>query len=359
MPTQLTCEFPFVLTEIAECAVLEELSPQEVQEIADLCDEDAVKNVFGHTIPASSPALLAAEIVPPAIQEVLDAFADVFPSELPLGLPVSRTTDHRIELEVGSRPPAHRIYRMAPAEDLELKKQLDAYLKADQIEPAKSPFGAGVLFARKKDGAMRLCIDYRGLNAITVKDRYPLSRIDEMLDNMRRASFFTKLDLQQGFHQIRVHPDHVPRTAFQTKYGSFQFKVMPFGLCNATATFQRTMNQVLACHREYADVYIDDIIIHSRTLAEHVQHLRAILVDLRRESLFAKRKKCSFAQSETDFCGFIVGASGIRTQPQKLEAIRNWPVSQNPKDIRSFLGLCGFYQRFIPKYADTASPMTD
>ena len=119
------------------------------------------------------------------------------------------------------------------------------------------------------------------------------------------------------------------------------------------------MNQILANHLEYADVYIDDIIIHSRTFAEHVRHVRAILADLRQEKLFAKRKKWSFAQAETDFCGFIFGASGIRTQPQKLEAILTWPVPQNPKDIRSFLGLCGFYQRFIPRYADLAAPMTD
>ena len=234
----------------------------------------------------------------PPVQAILDEFADVFPDKLPLGLPVTRETDHTIDLVEGARPPAHRVYRLSPAEDAELKKQLDAYLQAGQIEPARSPFGAGVLFARKKDGTMRMCIDYRALNNITQKDKYPLPRIDEMLDNMAGAEFFTKLDLQQGYHQIRVKAEHIPRTAFQTRYGSFQFRVMPFGLCNAPATFQRTMNNLLADCRGFAAVYIDDIVIFSRTFEEHCQHIRAVLQRLRAEKLYAKRKKCSFAQRE-------------------------------------------------------------
>ena len=187
---------------------------------------------------------------------------------------------------------------MSPDEDRELRAQLEKYRAAGQIEPANSPFGAGVLFARKKDNTLRLCIDYRALNKITVKDRYPVPRIDEMLDEMVHATWFSKLDLQQGYHQILVIPEHVERTAFNTKYGSFQFKVMPFWLCNAPATFQRTMNNVLSEHRTFAAVYIDDIIVHSNSYEDHLEHLRKIFETLRAQKLYAKASKCSFAQRE-------------------------------------------------------------
>lgn len=248
---------------------------------------------------------------------------------------------------------------MSPAEDTELKTQLEAYLAAGQIEPAQSPFGAGVLFARKKDGSQRLCIDYRGLNVITVKDKYPLPRIDEILDNMAGCRVFSKMDLHSGYHQIRIKPEDIFKTAFQTKYGSFQFKVMPFGLTNAPATFQRMMNQIMQKHREYTDVYLDDIVIHSRTLEEHAEHLRAILDTLRTEKLYAKLRKCEFARNSIEVCGHIISEKGISTMPSKLQNISEWPVPKNPADIKSFLGLCGFYQKFIPKYAAITVPLTE
>ena len=248
---------------------------------------------------------------------------------------------------------------MAPDEEKELKSQLDKYLAAGQIERARSPFGAGVLFARKKDGTLRLCIDYRALNKITKMDKYPLPRIDEMLDEMRGAHIFSKLDLQQGYHQIRVVPEHIERTAFNTKFGSFQFKVMPFGLCNAPATFQRTMNLILEPLRKFAAVYIDDIIIHSSSLEDHLDHLRQVFDALRAEKLYAKASKCAFLLEEVDFCGFVVGSQGIRTQHSKVEAIQKSPPLQNAKDVRSFLGLCGFYQKFIKNYSHLVASLTD
>ena len=151
------------------------------------------------------------------------------------------------------------------------------------------------------------------MNAITLKDKYPLPRIDELLDNMRGASVFSKMDLQQGYHQIRVLAEHVPRTAFQTKYGSYQFLVLPFGLCNAPATFQRTMNDLLAIYRSFAEVYIDDIVIHSDTIAEHAEHLEKVLTLLRKEKLYAKRSKCSFARDFIEFCGFNVSKRNLDT----------------------------------------------
>ena len=166
---------------------------------------------------------------------------------------------------------------MSPAEDQELKKQLSDYLDQAFIEESKSPFGAGVLFAKKKDGNLRLCIDYRGLNKITVVDRFALPRIDEMLDRMQGATYFTKLDLSQGFHQIRVFEDLRYRTAFQTKYGSYQFKVMPFGLCNAPATFQRTINCALKGLEPFSGAYTDDIVIFSTSLQDHLRQLCKVL----------------------------------------------------------------------------------
>ena len=197
--------------------------------IEKLPHDDESRTIYGKVIPKPVPVVAEAAQIPTPrlIQQVLMEFRDVFPDDLPLGLPKSRDTDHSIDLEENAKIPAHRIYRLSPAEDAELQKQLTAYLAAGQIEPARSPFGAGVLFARKKDGTLRLCIDYRELNKITLKDKYPLPRIDELLDNMAGSRYFSKLDLQQGYHQIRVKKEHIPRTAFQTRYGSFQFRVMP------------------------------------------------------------------------------------------------------------------------------------
>ena len=215
-----------------------------------------------------------------------------------------------------------------------------------------------MLFARKKNGTLRLCIDYRALNKLTLKDKYPLQRIDELLDNMVGANWFSKIDLQQGYHQIRVKKEHVPRTAFQTRYGSFQFRVLPFGLCNAPATFQRTMNNLLTPCREFAEVYIDDIIIHSRTLKEHAEHVRAVLSLLRKENLYAKMKKCAFGLREVEFCGFVVTADGIKSHPDKLKSIREWPEPQNVQETRAFFGLAGFYLRFVKHFAIIAHPIS-
>ena len=215
------------------------------------------------------------------------------------------------------------------------------------------------MFARKKDGTLRLCIDYRGLNSITIKDRYPIPSIDEQLDRFAKCSVFSKLDLASGYHQLRVLQDHVPRTAFNTQFGSFQWKVMPFGLTNAPATFQRMMNGILAPFlRSFAQVYLDDIIIFSVDLQTHVGHLTKILDVLRKNKLYCKLSKCTFAQTEVEFCGFLVSKKGIRTHPEKIQLIQNWPVPKEISDLKSFLGLCGFYQRFIPRYAALIACLT-
>ena len=196
------------------------------------------------------------------------------------------------------------------------------------------------------------------MNKVTVKDIYPLPRIEEILDSLANAKYYTKLDLQQGYHQIRMHPDHAKRTAFQTKFGSFHFLVMPFGLANAPATFQCTMDHLLHEFRSFCHAYLDDIVIYSNSLEEHLTHLTQVLQKLREENFYAKTSKCSFAQNEIEYCGFIVGRGGIRTQPEKIQAVYDWKPPTNVKEIRSFLGLTGFYQRFIEGYAKIVSPLT-
>ena len=293
------------------------------------------------------------------IKELNEEFKSLFPEKMPPGLPPQRTTDHRIDIKPGSKIPAQRLYRMSPLEDEELRRQLKEWLDLGIIERANSPYGAGVLFVPKANGKLRMCADYRPLNAITVVDQYPLPRIEELIDQVGKAKFFSKLDLHSGFHQIRVHPDHIPRTAFKTKYGTFQSKVMTFGLCNAPATFQRTMDLLFGDLRDFVGVYMDDVLIFSETSDAHVQDLRTVYDRLAKERLYINGEKCTFAQSEVSYCGFIVGEHGVRPQPEKLAVVHAWPTPKDPGDIRSFLGLCGFYQRFVPDYATIATPLTN
>ena len=297
--------------------------------------------------------------VPPEVSDLIKKFPEVFSAKLPDGLPPQRDTDHKIEIVPGSKPPARRIYRMSPAEEMELKLQLEDHLRAGRLRPSVSPYGAGTLFASKKDGGLRLCIDYRWLNRITVPNRYPLPRIDELIDKLKGARYFSKLDLSQGFHQIRIAAGDEHKTAFQTKFGSFEWTVMPFGLSNAPATFQMTMDKIFADISDFTDVYIDDIVIFSNSLEEHLEHLKQVFERLNKNNLYVKPSKCAWAQPEIEFVGFIVGQNGVRPIPQKLQVINNWPVPRNVKNIRSFLGVCGFYHRFLPSFATLATPMTN
>ena len=306
---------------------------------------------------AKLPPKLELSEVPKEICYLVSLYADIFPPELPPGLPPHRAVDFHIDLVTGAQPPKHRMYRMAPAEDIILKETLEKYLADSKLEPAQSPFGAGVTFAPKKDGGLRLCIDYRALNALTVKDTYPIPRPEELLDSMVGSSIFSKLDLASGYHQIRIYAPHVPRTAFNTKYGSYQWKVLPFGLSNAPSGFMRLMNSLFA-HLTFCAIYIDDIMVFSSSLEQHVQHLRQVFEILRANTLFCKPSKCFFARRDLEFCGFIVSKEGVSTVPSKVIAIRNWPVPTSVHEVRQFLGLVGFYQRFVPHYAEIILPLT-
>ncbi|GJV46359.1 putative reverse transcriptase domain-containing protein [Tanacetum coccineum] len=237
-------------------------------------------------------------------------FPEVFPEDLP-GLPPTRQVEFQIDLVPGAAPVARAPYR-----------------------PSSSPWGAPVLFVKKKDGSFRMCIDYRELNKLTVKNRYPLPRIDDLFDQLQGSSVYSKIDLRSGYHQLRVRDEDIPKTAFRTRYGHYEFQVMPFGLTNAPAVFMDLMNRVC---RPYLDkfviVFIDDILIYSKTKEEHDVHLRQILELLKKEELYAKFSKCDFWLSKVQFLGHVIDSKGIHVDPAKIESIKDWESPKTPTEI--------------------------
>ena len=284
----------------------------------------------------------------------------MFPAELPATLPPTRGLEHSIDLVPGARPVCKPHYRMSPLELAELKRQLDKMIAQGLIEPSDSPWGAPCLFATKKDKSLRLVVDYRGLNSLTVKNKYPLPLPDELFDQLVGANIFTKLDLTSGFYQIPFAKPDVAKTAFRTRYGHFQYRVLPMGLTNAPATFMHVMNKTF---HDYLDrfvlVYLDDIVIYSKTPQEHATHVRLVLERLREAQLYVKVSKCAFFRDEVEFLGHRVGKNGIATMADKVAAIANWPAPTSVRHVRSFLGLAGYYRKFVPNFADLALALTD
>ncbi|KAM0038166.1 putative nucleotidyltransferase, Ribonuclease H [Helianthus debilis subsp. tardiflorus] len=289
---------------------------------------------------------------------VISEYPEVFPEELP-GLPPDRQVEFRIDIIPGAAPIARAPYRLAPTEMKELRTQLDERLAKGFIRPSSSPWGAPVLFVKKKDVSMRLCIDYRELNKVTIKNRYPLPRIDDLFDQLQGASYFSKIDLRSGYHQLKVRDEDVHKTAFRTRYGHYEFLVMPFGLTNAPAAFMDLMNRVCKPYLDkFVIVFIDDILIYSKSQADHEKHLRCILELLQREKLYAKFSKCEFWLREVQFLGHVVSERGIQVDPAKVEAVMNWQEPRTPTEIRSFLGLAGYYRRFIENFSKIDAPLT-
>ncbi|KAJ0494330.1 putative nucleotidyltransferase, Ribonuclease H [Helianthus annuus] len=285
-------------------------------------------------------------------------YPDVFPKELP-GIPPDREVEFTIDLILGAEPISKAPYRMAPLELKELKEQLQELLNLGFIRPSVSPWGAPVLFVKKKDGTMRLCIDYRELNKITIRNRYPLPRIDDLFDQLQGAKLFSKIDLRSGYHQLKIKDTDVPKTAFRTRYDHYEFLVMPFGLTNAPAVFMDLMNRVF--HKfldKFVIVFIDDILVYSKNKEEHETHLRAVLETLRQKKLYAKFSKCEFWLNQVAFLGHVISADGIMMDPAKIEAITKWPRLTLVTEIRSFLGLAGYYRRFVEGFSMIALPLT-
>ncbi|KAI3725446.1 hypothetical protein L1987_65234 [Smallanthus sonchifolius] len=286
---------------------------------------------------------------------IIRDFPEVFPEDLS-GLPPVRQVEFRTDLIPGANPMARAPYRLAPSEMQELARQLH---DKGFILPSHSPWDAPILFVKKKDGSFRMCIDYRELNKLTIKNRYPLPRTNDLFDQLQGSTCFSKIDLRSGYHQLRVQEDDIPKTAFRIRYGHYEFMVMPFGLTNAPVVFMDLMNRVCKPYLDkFVIVFIDDILIYSKTKSDHEQHLRLVLDLLRKEQLYAKFSKCEFWLKEVQFLGHIVNDKGIHVDPAKIETVKNWNATKTPTEVRSFLGLAGYYRRFISNFSKIAVPLT-
>jgi hypothetical protein len=298
------------------------------------------------------------EIIPEAVQKLLADNVSIF--DEPEGLQPQRPFDHTIPLIPGAMPVNVRPYRYTPSQKDEIENQVQEMLAKGIIQPSSSPFSSPVLLVKKKDGSWRFCVDYRHLNAITVKNKYPLPIIDELLDELAGVQWFTKLDLRAGYHQIIMHIEDEHKTAFQTHHGHFEFRVIPFGLTSAPATFQSVMNNILSSLlRKCVLVFVDDILIYSRTLEEHLVHLQTVFQILHKHQLKVKKSKCSFAQQKLAYLGHIISPNGVSTDSDKIAVVQSWPVPSSVKELRSFLGLAGYYRKFVRNYGILSKPLTN
>jgi hypothetical protein len=295
----------------------------------------------------------------PTLPEMYSAFESVFEDREPGILPPHRPFDHAIPLEPDAKAPFGPLYTLSQKELESLREYIDDNLKKGFIRRSESPAGAPVLFVPKKDGSLRLCVDYRALNKVTIKNRCPLPLISETLDRLRTAKYFTKLDLKGAYNLVRVAEGDEWKTAFRTRYGHFEYLVMPFGLTNAPATFQAFLNDVLRDSLDtFVVIYLDDILIYSDTLEEHYEHVRSVLQRLKDADLQVKLEKCQFHVQTVEFLGYVISPEGISMDPAKIEAILSWPVPTSVRDIQVFLGFANFYRRFIRNFSRVVAPIT-
>jgi hypothetical protein len=285
-------------------------------------------------------------------------FPDVFPNDLP-GLPPNRDVEFKIELLPSMAPISRRPYRMPSNELAEPKAQLNELLKKGLICPSSSPWGCPAIFVKKKDQPLRMCIDYRPLNAVTVKNKYPLPCIDILFDQLSKAKVFSNIDLKFVYHQIKIHPEDIPKTAFSTRYGLYEYLVMSFGLTNAPAHFMYLMNSVFMPQLDkFVVVFIDNILVYSENEEDHAEHLRIVLTRLREHQFYAKLSKCEFWLREVPFLGHVLSDGGIMVDPTKVQEVLDWKVPISVHEVWSFLGLAGYYRRFILYFSKIANPMT-
>jgi hypothetical protein len=315
------------------------------------------------SIPVAIPAKPCGRIyeaIIPEIQDILVVceFLDVFPEDLP-GLSPERDVEFVIVLKLGTTPISRRSYRMPSKELAELKTQLQDLLEKGLIRPSSSPWGCPTIFVKKKDQTLQMCVDYRPLNEVTIKNKYPLPQIDILFDQLTGARVFSKNDLGSGYHQICIRPEDIPKTALTMRYGLLEYLVMSFGLTNAPAHFTYLMNSVFMPELDkFVVVFIDDILIYSKNKEEHTQHLRIVLTRLREHQLYAKFSKCAFWLEEIQFLGHVLSAKGIAVDPSKVKDILEWKPPTTVHEVRSFLGLAGYYRRFIPDFSKLVKPIT-
>ena len=294
------------------------------------------------------------------LRALLEKYKELFRDQLPKGLPPKRSVDHEIETSIESKPPHRPLYHLSPVELKATKEYVEDLLKKGKIRPSKSPYGAPLFFVKEKDKKLRGVVDYRALNLITKKNNAPLPRSDEMFDLLGEAKVFSKMDLKRGFHQIRVKPEDIEKTEFNTKYGQFEYLVMPMGLCNAPSTFQSLMNTIFYdCIDVFMVVYMDDVLVFSKDMKSHLQHLEIVLSRLKEHKLYVSPKKCDFIKKEINFLGLVVEQKGIKVDTKKVEVLKAWPKPKTLTEVRSFMGLLQFFRRFIKDFSKLSAPLTN
>lgn len=296
-------------------------------------------------------------VVSEGVNTILKEFSEVFQEQIQL--PPKRTQVHRINLLPEHGPVNVRPYKYPHHQKEEIERQVEELLKAGVIKPSMSAYSSPVILV-KKDKTWRMCVDYRALNKETIPDKYPIPIVDELLDELNGATVFSKIDLKSGYHQIRVFESDIPKTAFRTHNGHYEYLVMPFGLMNAPATFQATMNGFFRPYlRKFVLVFFDDILIYSRNIGEHQQHLRIVLSVLMDNCFVANQSKCKFGCAQIDYLGHVISGEGVAVDPEKVRCILEWPEPKNVKGVRGFLGLTGYYRKFIKDYGKVAKPLTE
>jgi hypothetical protein len=290
---------------------------------------------------------------------VVQEFSDVFSDDLP-GMPPERAIEFKIELQPSTTPISKALYKMSWEELADSKIQLKDLLDKGFIRPSSSPWGRPALFVSKKDKGLRLCVDYQLLNAVTIKNMYPLPRIDILFDQLVGAQVFSKIDLYSGYHQIKICDEDIPTTAFSTRYGLYEYLVMSFGLTNALAHFIYLMNSVFMPELDkFVVVFIDDILVYSKSMEDHEEHLWVMLQRLRDHQLYTKFSKCEFWINEVPFLGHVISSEGIAVDPSKVRDVLDWEPPKFVHQVWSFLGLVGYYRRFILNFSNISKPITE